>query len=81
MVARRQVYHRAMEAGRSEPLEWTRALLLSALAVAACLGGCATGSLIPPAYTQAELKAECDQHRGWWRPDELRGGYCDFRGP
>jgi hypothetical protein len=80
-VARREVYHRAMETGRSEPLEWTWALLLSALAVAACLGGCATGSPIPPVYTQEELKAECDRHRGWWRPDELRGGYCDFRGP
>ena len=80
-MARREVYHRAMERGRSEPLEWTQALLLSALAAAAYLGGCATGSLNPPAYTQADLKAECDRHRGWWRPDELRGGYCDFRGP
>ena len=80
-MARREVYHRAMGTGRSGPLEWARALLLSALAAAVCLGGCATGSLIPPVYTQADLKAECDRHRGYWRPDELRGGYCDFRGP
>ena len=74
-MARREVYHRAMETGRSEPLEWRWALLLSALAAAACLGGCATGS---PIYTQADLKAECDRHRGWWRPDDLRGGYCEY---
>jgi hypothetical protein len=44
------------------------------------LAGC-SGAPIPPTYTQDELKAECDRHRGWWRPDDLRGGYCDFRGP
>jgi len=44
------------------------------------LVGCSSAP-IPPTYTQAELKAECDRHRGWWRPDELLGGYCDFRGP
>lgn len=46
----------------------------------ATLAGC-SGVAVPPAYTQDELKAECDRHRGWWRPDDLRGGYCDFRGP
>jgi hypothetical protein len=62
------MYHRVVETGRSEPLEeWTRALLLRALAAAACLGGCATDSSISPIYTQADLKAECDRHRGWWR--------------
>jgi hypothetical protein len=40
-----------------------------------------TTTPIPPTYTQAELKAKCDRQRGWWRPDELMGGYCDFRGP
>jgi hypothetical protein len=60
---------------------WVRPLLC-ALGAACCLLGCATGSSpLPPAYTQDELKAACDRQRGWWRPDELRGGYCDFRGP
>jgi hypothetical protein len=67
-----------METGQSQPLEWTRALLLSALAAAACLGGCATGPPISPTYTQADLKADCDRHRGWWRPDAVRGGYCEY---
>jgi hypothetical protein len=49
------------------------------LCVAAILTGC--GAALPPTYTQDELKAECDRHRGWWRPDDLRGGFCDFRGP
>jgi hypothetical protein len=46
----------------------------------AILPGC-SGAAVPPAYTQDELKAECDRRRGYWRPDDLRGGYCDFRGP
>src|SRR5258705_13386052 len=46
----------------------------------AILAGCASVGL-PPTYTQDELKAECDRHRGWWRPDDLRGGHCDFRRP
>ena len=54
-----------------------RALFI--LCVVAILTGC--GAAIPPTYTQDELKAECDRRRGWWRPDDLRGGFCDFRGP
>jgi len=60
---------------------WVRSMLC-ALATALCLLGCASGAPpVSPAYTQDELKAACDQQRGWWRPDDLRGGYCDFRGP
>jgi hypothetical protein len=55
--------------------------MLCALATALCLLGCASGAPVSPAYTQDELKAACDRQRGWWRPDVLRGGYCDFRGP
>jgi hypothetical protein len=47
----------------------------------AILAGCSGAAVVPPAYTQDELKAECDRRRGYWRPDDLRGGYCDFRGP
>jgi hypothetical protein len=46
-----------------------------------CLIGCAATVPVAPTYTQADLQAACDKHRGWWRPDGLRGGYCDFRGP
>jgi hypothetical protein len=60
---------------------WVRSMLC-ALATALCLLGCASGAPpVSPAYTQDELKAACDRQRGWWRPDDLRGGYCDFRGP
>lgn len=59
---------------------WVRSMLC-ALAAALCLLGCASGAPVSPAYTQDELKAACDRQRGWWRPDDLRGGYCDFRGP
>ena len=56
--------------------------LLCAFAAAVCLLGCASVvSSVPPAYTQDELKAAGDRQPGGWRPDDLPGGYCDFRGP
>jgi hypothetical protein len=51
--------------------------LLAAVA-AGVLGGCATGP-IPPTYTDAELKADCERRGGWWR-GELIAGYCEFQG-
>ena len=36
--------------------------------------GCAAG----PVYTEAELEQQCVRHGGWWRPDDLRGGYCEI---
>jgi hypothetical protein len=49
--------------------------------VTVALIACTPAAPIPPTYTQDDLKARCDRQRGWWRPDELMGGYCDFRGP
>ena len=40
------------------------------------LTGC--GSVrIPPTYTPDELKAICERHGGWWRPDDLVDGFCE----
>ena len=58
--------------------DWIGAVTLGL--VGAALIACTTAP-IPPTYTQDELKARCDRQRGWWRPDDLMGGYCDFRGP
>jgi hypothetical protein len=33
---------------------------------------------IPPTYTQEELRAICRGQGGWWHPDSLRGGYCEY---
>jgi hypothetical protein len=44
--------------------------------LSAGLFGCATGP-IPPTYSQAELKAECERHGFWWHPDDLTGGFCE----
>lgn len=33
---------------------------------------------IPPPYTRQELKQECERHGGWWREDDLRGGFCEY---
>jgi hypothetical protein len=49
--------------------------------VTVALIACTPAAPIPPTYTQDDLKARCDRQRGSWRPDELMGGYCDFRGP
>ena len=40
------------------------------------LAACTTAP-IPPTYSQAELKAECERHGFWWHSDELTGGFCE----
>jgi hypothetical protein len=43
------------------------------------LAGCATGPVpLPPTYTQEELRAQCERHRGWWRAGGVRDGFCEF---
>jgi len=50
-----------------------------ALWVLLALAGSATGQApIAPAYTQDELRAQCERHRGWWRPGGVREGSCEF---
>lgn len=34
---------------------------------------------IPPTYTQDELEAICERTGGWWHPDGLIGGYCEYQ--
>ncbi len=41
------------------------------------LTGCSM-TPIPPTYTQDELKAICERNHGWWHPDDLIGGYCQY---
>ena len=59
-------------------MAWSRAVLLG-LAVT-ILAGC-NSVPIPPTYTQDELKAICERrNHGWWHPDGLVGGFCDYGG-
>jgi outer membrane lipoprotein SlyB len=56
----------------------TRRAAVALLTVLA-LAGCATGQApVSPAYTQDELRAQCERHRGWWRPGGVRDGFCEF---
>ena len=41
--------------------------------------GCASAP-IEPTYSEQELRATCERHGGWWRPDDLRGGFCEMPG-
>jgi len=41
------------------------------------LVGCSTAPM-PPAFTQDELKAICERQGGWWHPDHLTGGICEY---
>jgi hypothetical protein len=51
---------------------------LGALLLAAVLAGC--GSMpAGSAYTEEELAQICVRHGGWWRPDQLTGGYCEMQ--
>ncbi|HEX7788667.1 MAG TPA: hypothetical protein VF653_20780 [Methylomirabilota bacterium] len=48
-----------------------------AMMLAAAVAGCGAVAY-GPAYTQEELAQQCAQRGGWWRPDELMGGHCEF---
>jgi hypothetical protein len=50
---------------------------VAGLLVALALAGC---GLVPvgPVYTEEELAQVCARRGGWWRPDDLRGGFCEF---
>jgi len=50
-------------------------LLVGAVSVQ---GGCSSAP-IAPTYSQDQLKADCERHRGMWHPDDLMGGYCEYR--
>jgi len=53
--------------------------VIRAAALAVGLGlaaGCA--GAIPPALSQAELAQRCQQTGGWWRPNDLLGGNCEY---
>jgi hypothetical protein len=41
------------------------------------LTGCSRVPL-PPTYTQDELRSICERQGGWWHPDDLIGGYCEY---
>jgi hypothetical protein len=53
--------------------------VIRAFALAVVLGlvsGCA--GMVPPTYTQAELAQQCQRTGGWWHPDDLMGGNCEY---
>jgi hypothetical protein len=59
-----------------EAVVWSGAALVAV--VLTILAGCSSVP-IPPTYTQDELKAICERHGGWWHPDELVGGFCEYQ--
>ncbi len=61
--------------------------LSRAIAVSVLLGspyavvaGCSSAP-IQPAYTQPDLQVVCERQGGWWRPDRLRDGFCEYQAP
>ena len=57
-----------------------RTLALTRTAALLLIGavGCSSVS-IAPTYSQEELKTNCERHLGMWHPDDLMGGYCEYR--
>ncbi len=47
--------------------------------VVALLAGCGSVAF-GPAYTEEEQAHSCARRGGWWRPDALWGGHCEFEG-
>jgi hypothetical protein len=41
------------------------------------LAGC-SGAAVSPAYTQQELKQQCERRGGWWHDGRLQTGFCEF---
>ena len=56
------------------------ARVVASILILCALGGCAGGA-IPPTYTQAELAERCWRTGGWWRPDTLMRGFCEYEAP
>ena len=54
-----------------------RASVVVALLLGAALAGCGSVAF-GPAYTEEEQAHHCLLRGGWWRPDELMGGHCEF---
>ncbi len=48
-----------------------------ALAVALGLASACAGA-IPPTYSQGELAQRCQRTGGYWWPDDLIGGHCEY---
>jgi hypothetical protein len=59
-------------------LAQTRAAALLLIGAVIVQAGC-SGAPIAPTYSQEELKVECERHRGVWHPDDLMGGFCEYR--
>jgi hypothetical protein len=56
-----------------------RVIRAFALAVGLGLASSCAG-MIPPTYTQAELAQRCQHTGGWWHPDDLMDGNCEYEG-
>lgn len=57
------------------------ARVIAALALlGASLAGCAAGAIQRP-YSEQELRERCERQGGWWHPDELMGGFCEYQSP
>jgi hypothetical protein len=52
------------------------ALVIAALALA----GCSSVPIEKP-YSEEQLKQRCELTGGWWRPDQLIGGFCEYEAP
>ena len=63
---------------RPMSLRCRRVLAVALLGVGMC-GLFSACSTVPPTYTDAELKAQCERRGGWWRGN-LIPGYCEFQG-
>jgi len=48
------------------------------LAIAVAIAAGCAGAVAP---TPEELQERCVRDGGWWRPDALFGGYCEFQSP
>ena len=55
--------------------------MATGLVIVACViaSGCSSTATLPT-YSQADLKVICERTGGWWRANDLMGGYCEYQG-
>lgn len=72
------IVDRGAEVSGPEAMNLRMRLIVAAVALA--LAGCSSVP-IEKAFGEEQLKQRCELTGGWWHPDQLMGGFCEYQAP
>ena len=72
------IVNRGVEESGPEAMSLRMRLIVAGLALA--LAGCSSVP-IEKAFGEEQLKQRCELTGGWWHPDQLMGGFCEYQAP